>query len=72
MLLETISFSSKRKRASVVVKTGDGNVRVYTKGAPDMLWDKLSGVIQADGSLLGINDNSNVADELVDEKKGEF
>ena len=39
-----IEFSSSRKRASMVVKHGDG-VRVYTKGAPDMLFPKLAGVL---------------------------
>ena len=44
--LEVVSFTSSRKRASVVVKNGDG-VRVYTKGAPDMLFPMLSGVLDS-------------------------
>ena len=43
-VLQVISFSSKRKRASIVIKKSDGSVRVFTKGAPDMLFDKLAGV----------------------------
>lgn len=39
--LETVLFTSKRKKASVVVKKADGNVRVYCKGAPDMLFPVL-------------------------------
>jgi len=49
-----ISFSSKRKRASIVVRNPskrgtDQEVRIYTKGAPDMLFDKLTSVMNANG-----------------------
>jgi len=54
-----IEFSSSRKRASMVVKHGDG-VRVYTKGAPDMLFPKLIGVLDASQNVLGLDDNSAV------------
>jgi len=54
-----IEFSSSRKRASMVVKHGDG-VRVYTKGAPDMLFPKLVGVLDANQNLLGLEDNAAV------------
>ena len=37
-----IEFTSSRKLASMVVKHGDG-VRIYTKGAPEMLFEKLAG-----------------------------
>lgn len=54
--LLVISFTSSRKRASIVVrdpsKEGtDQEVRVYCKGAPDMLFDITSKVICADGSI---------------------
>lgn len=48
--LDVIEFSSSRKRASVVVKHGNG-VRVYTKGAPDMLFPKLRGVLDNNGDF---------------------
>ena len=41
-----VEFSSSRKRASVVVKH-NGGVRVYTKGAPDMLFPLLTGVLDS-------------------------
>lgn len=39
-ILTSIPFDSSVKRATVVVKRDDGNVRVYTKGAPDVLYGK--------------------------------
>ena len=48
--LDVVEFSSSRKRASVVVKHGDG-VRIYTKGAPDMLFPLLTGVLDKSQSL---------------------
>lgn len=41
-ILQTISFSSKRKRGSIIIRRPehegtDKEVRIYTKGAPDML-----------------------------------
>jgi len=52
--LELISFSSSRKRASIVVKNGDA-VRIYTKGAPDMLFPLLTGALNASGDVEDIN-----------------
>jgi len=39
-ILTAIPFDSRRKRATKVVKMTDGTVRVYTKGAPDVLYGK--------------------------------
>jgi Ca2+-transporting ATPase len=47
-LLQVIQFTSSRKKASVVVKTANG-VRVYTKGAPDMLFPCIANVLTNDG-----------------------
>jgi len=58
-----IEFSSKRKRASMVVKTFEG-VRVYTKGAPDMLFPKLVGVLDAERNLQDINASARVPSML--------
>ena len=54
MTLCIIPFTSKRKMGSIVVRnaqqTGtDREVRVYTKGAPDMLLQKVTRVITQDG-----------------------
>lgn len=46
--LETISFTSKRKKASIVVSRGN-MVRVYCKGAPDMLFPNLDMIIDPNG-----------------------
>lgn len=63
-LLQVISFSSSRKRASVVVKKEDGSVRVYTKGAPDMLFEKLAGVQNIEGNVVEMEDDSTAPEEL--------
>lgn len=39
-ILCVVPFDSARKRGSIVVKMNDGRVRVYTKGAPDVLFGK--------------------------------
>jgi len=60
--LTIIEFTSKRKRASVVVKhtvNGTEMARVYTKGAPDMLFPKLSGVLDSDMKLHNIMETSS-------------
>jgi magnesium-transporting ATPase (P-type) len=53
--MEVISFTSKRKKASVVhhnkdkVNT-DEEIRVYCKGAPDMLFPAITKIIGPDGN----------------------
>jgi P-type Ca2+ transporter type 2B len=54
IILETIPFSSERKRASIVVhnlyaKGTNSEVRVYTKGGPDMLLNYTSHIINKEG-----------------------
>lgn len=46
-LIRTLTFTSTRKMMSVVVKQ-DGKYYLYTKGAPDVLIDKCSGVLIED------------------------
>lgn len=41
-LLESIEFSSKRKRMSVVVRDTDGKIRLYSKGADTVMLERLS------------------------------
>ena len=55
--MEVVSFTSSRKRASVVVKHGNG-VIVYTKGAPDMLFPMLKGVLDSDMELHELNEST--------------
>ena len=59
-----IPFSSKRKRQTTVIKhpSQEGKVRVYCKGAPEI-------VIEYCDSFLGANGN---AEDLSDEKKDEI
>jgi len=40
LVLTDIPFDSQFKRATTVVLRPDGTVRVYTKGAPDVLYGK--------------------------------
>lgn len=68
--LSLISFSSSRKRASVVVrypaKAGQADeVRIYTKGAPDMLFDFTTNVFCADGSVAGFDDTTSIPENLL-------
>lgn len=69
--LELISFSSSRKRASIIIRNPekegtDQEVRVYTKGAPDMLFDKLAGVLDADGNIQSIDGGVACPEELLE------
>jgi len=65
-----ISFSSSRKRASIVVKYPakagqDDEVRIYTKGAPDMIFDSTTNVKLADGSIASFDDTTEIPTELL-------
>lgn len=70
--ISVIQFTSSRKRASIVVRNPDlagtdREVRVYCKGAPDMLFDYTTSVLCADGSTQYIDDQINVPSELLNE-----
>jgi len=72
--LALISFSSSRKRASIVVKQvgkegAADEVRIYTKGAPDMLFEYTSNVRLADGSTAPFDDTTEIPEALL--KDGE-
>ena len=41
-LLHTLEFSSKRKRSSVIVRLNDGTVMLYSKGADNVMFERLS------------------------------
>ena len=59
--LAVVEFTSTRKRASVVVRhtvNGTEMARVYTKGAPDMLFPMLSGVLDSDMGLHGLDEQT--------------
>lgn len=69
-VLSVISFSSSRKRASIVVRNPDRagtneEVRVYTKGAPDMVLESTEAVLTADGSVASLDDTVEVPAELL-------
>jgi len=68
--LTIISFSSSRKRASIVVRYPEHEgtnkeVRVYCKGAPDMVLESTNNVIAADGSVQSLDDMTNVPSNLL-------
>ena len=68
-ILCKIPFSSSRKRGSIVLrnptKTGTNQeVRIYTKGAPDMLFPKVSKVLNADGKACSNDDGVDCPDIL--------
>ncbi|XP_051267516.1 phospholipid-transporting ATPase IB isoform X2 [Dicentrarchus labrax] len=45
-LLNVLEFSSNRKRMSVVVRTPDGKLRLYCKGADNVIFERLTEVSQ--------------------------
>ena len=68
--LSVISFSSSRKRASIVVRNPefagtDQEVRLYCKGAPDMVLETTESVLAADGSIANLDDTIAVPAELL-------
>ena len=68
--LLVIQFSSSRKRASIVVrdpsKEGtDQEVRIYCKGAPDMLFDYTTSVISATGNIVDLSATTQVPGNLL-------
>lgn len=73
MILCNIPFTSKRKMGSIVVKREtsdkDHEVRVYTKGAPDMLLPKCGFSISKEGKLVLIDSRGPVPTPLL--TKGE-
>jgi magnesium-transporting ATPase (P-type) len=69
-ILSVISFSSSRKRGSIVVRNPnfegtDQEVRIYTKGAPDMVLESTEWVLAADGSIAKLSDSTEVPAELL-------
>jgi len=70
----TVSFTSARKRASIVVRRPEfegtnKEVRLYCKGAPDMVFEDTTHTICADGSVQGINEVGRCVVDLL--KHGE-
>jgi len=68
-ILSIISFTSGRKRASIVVKDPskegeDDEVRVWCKGAPDVLLEYTTGVICQDGSVADIDDEVEIPESI--------
>lgn len=69
-ILCIVPFTSSRKMGSIVVKQQDKlgtdkEVRVYCKGAPDMLLQKVSYSITKDGTVAPINSQTQVPSELL-------
>jgi len=70
-MLANVEFTSKRKRASVVVKhtapDGTEMARVYTKGAPDMLFPMLGGVLDSNMKLAPMDGQTSYDGEECNE-----
>lgn len=69
-ILCVVPFTSKRKMGSIVVrqmdKIGtDKEVRVYCKGAPDMLLQKVTYAITREGTVQPINRQTTVTSDLL-------
>lgn len=52
LVLTEVPFDSQFKRATTVVLRPDGNVRVYTKGAPDVLYGKDKATVDSKADAL--------------------
>lgn len=68
-ILSVIQFTSKRKRAAIAVRYPenegtDQEVRVFCKGAPDMLFEYTTKVLTSDGSVAEMGDTVEVPDAL--------
>jgi len=68
-ILCIIPFTSTRKRGSIVVRYPDlegsnQEVRVYCKGAPDMLFPDTTKVISADGTVASVDDAAEISPDL--------
>jgi Ca2+-transporting ATPase len=68
--LNEVAFTSSRKRASIVVtqpgKEGtDQEVRVYTKGAPDVLFDYVTHALDEAGARVPADAMCDRADEAI-------
>jgi len=67
-VLETLPFTSTRKRASIVLKHPNPAVkdlvRVYCKGAPDVLFEKVAKVVGKNGRIAAADAQVEVPAEL--------
>lgn len=71
-ILCKVPFTSYRKFGSTVIRNPDKRgtdreVRVYCKGAPDMLWDITEKIVTPDGQEVDINNETDVPEELLEE-----
>lgn len=68
-ILEVLQFSSERKRATIAIRYPelegtDREVRIFSKGAPDILIDYCSKVVVKGGKIAGIDERDNVPADL--------
>jgi magnesium-transporting ATPase (P-type) len=68
-VLVEVPFSYSKKRGCIVVRNldlagTDKEVRVYCKGAPEILLENASSVVCEDGSIKSIHEKASVPDEL--------
>mmetsp|Transcript_3583 Transcript_3583/g.12643 ORF Transcript_3583/g.12643 Transcript_3583/m.12643 type:complete len:1084 (-) Transcript_3583:57-3308(-) len=56
-LLGLIEFSSKRARMSVIVRTPDGRIMVYSKGADTKMWERMGAGVEGSDELHKTKDD---------------
>lgn len=58
-VLQTIEFSSKRKRMSVIIRDVDNHIRLFTKGADTVMFERLASatVLAGTNGVHTFNDN---------------
>lgn len=62
-VLANVPFTSTRKRGTIVVKLESGDVRIFTKGASEMVLDLCDQVVGLEGTC-SIDDEVEVPVEL--------
>ena len=68
--MAVVEFTSKRKRASIVIRYPenagtDKEVRVFCKGAPDMLFDLTETILCPGGKTQTLSDSAPAPQELL-------
>lgn len=56
-----VPFDSVRKRQTTVVRFDDGTIRVYVKGAPDILITKCDRIYNSDGQVVPLDEGKKAS-----------
>jgi magnesium-transporting ATPase (P-type) len=65
-LLASFRFSSARKMASMAIKTGDDEVTIFVKGAPDIMFSRATNVLAFEDGAPVTKSWDDVCDNVSD------